>query len=279
MINISSVPHRSPFRYPGGKTWFVPYFRTWVKSQKKRPTTLIEPFTGGGIISLTAASESLADEIIMVEVDPQVAAVWKTIISGDIQSLINRILKFDMSMETAQEVLDSTPTDIQDIAFQTIIKNRTSHGGILATGAGLMKRGENGRGILSRWYPETIAKRLRDIVAYKNKIKFIQQDAFTVIADYSKRKDVIFFIDPPYSVKGSKSAGSRLYTHWQIDHDKLFSDLTNVEGDFILTYDNSPGVVALATKYGFCYKPVSMRNTRNVEMTELVIGKNLDWLK
>ena len=25
VINVSAVPHRSPFRYPGGKTWLVPY--------------------------------------------------------------------------------------------------------------------------------------------------------------------------------------------------------------------------------------------------------------
>ena len=24
-VNVASVPHRSPFRYPGGKTWLVPY--------------------------------------------------------------------------------------------------------------------------------------------------------------------------------------------------------------------------------------------------------------
>ena len=27
VINVASVPHRSPFRYPGGKTWLVPHVR------------------------------------------------------------------------------------------------------------------------------------------------------------------------------------------------------------------------------------------------------------
>jgi len=30
----SSVPQRSPFRYPGGKTWLVPYIRDWFRSKK-----------------------------------------------------------------------------------------------------------------------------------------------------------------------------------------------------------------------------------------------------
>ncbi len=24
VVNVATVPHRSPFRYPGGKTWLVP---------------------------------------------------------------------------------------------------------------------------------------------------------------------------------------------------------------------------------------------------------------
>jgi len=29
-INVASVPTLSPFRYPGGKTWFIPYVRKWL---------------------------------------------------------------------------------------------------------------------------------------------------------------------------------------------------------------------------------------------------------
>src|ERR1700677_2717012 len=47
-VNVASVPQRSPFRYPGGKTWLVPYIRDWLRSKKTRPARLIEPFAGGG---------------------------------------------------------------------------------------------------------------------------------------------------------------------------------------------------------------------------------------
>src|SRR5437667_3530211 len=68
----------SPFRYPGGKTWLVPHIRQWLASLPKRPSEFIEPFAGGGIVSLTVAIERLADTVIMVELDDQVAAVWQT---------------------------------------------------------------------------------------------------------------------------------------------------------------------------------------------------------
>lgn len=57
-VNVASVPQRSPFRYPGGKTWFVPTFRRWMQSLDYKPELLIEPFGGGGIISLTALFEN-----------------------------------------------------------------------------------------------------------------------------------------------------------------------------------------------------------------------------
>ena len=42
-VNVASVPQRSPFRYPGGKTWFVPVFRDWIESFDVKPQILVEP--------------------------------------------------------------------------------------------------------------------------------------------------------------------------------------------------------------------------------------------
>ncbi len=75
IVNVASVPQRSPFRYPGGKTWLVPHIRQWLASRKSPPNDFIEPFAGGGIVSLTVAAENLADHVTMVELDEQVAAV------------------------------------------------------------------------------------------------------------------------------------------------------------------------------------------------------------
>src|SRR3989344_8405825 len=71
IVNVASVPQRSPFRYPGGKTWLVPTFRKWIKCFNPKDVLLIEPFAGGGIVSLTAAFENLAKKIIMVELDEE----------------------------------------------------------------------------------------------------------------------------------------------------------------------------------------------------------------
>src|SRR5947208_13379421 len=83
IVNVASVPQRSPFRYPGGKTWFVPYLRSWLASLPRKPSVFVEPFAGGGIASLTAVMEGLADRAIMAELDSGVASVWKVVLSDD----------------------------------------------------------------------------------------------------------------------------------------------------------------------------------------------------
>ena len=86
-INVASVPMRSPFRYAGGKTWFIPYIRKWLKPYEGE-VDFIEPFAGGGIVSLTVAFENLAHAILMVEKDEAVASVWQTILGREYEWLV-----------------------------------------------------------------------------------------------------------------------------------------------------------------------------------------------
>ncbi len=277
-VNVASVPQRSPFRYPGGKTWFVPRLREWLLSQPEKPLQLIEPFAGGGIISLTSIFENLVESAFLVELDKEIAAVWETIMIGQSDWLASRILSFEMNKSNAIAVLSTNRRSIREIAFQTIIKNRTFHGGIMAAGSGFLKNGEAGKGISSRWYPSTLAKRIKNIALIKERISFECRNAFEVLQSNSDNKRIVYFIDPPYTA-GGKRAGKRLYTHHELDHDRLFSICSELKGDFIMTYDNTNEVKHLALKYDFQAKPISMKNTHHAEMTELVIGRNLDWME
>lgn len=277
-VNVASVPQRSPFRYPGGKTWFVPLFRRWMQSFAAPPRVLVEPFAGGGIISLTAAFERLADRVVLVELDHQIAAVWETILEGDAEWLARRIVSFDLSVGNAKAELARKPSSRRELAFQTILKNRTAHGGILADGAGVIKHGENGKGIHSRWYPQTIAKRITNIGLVADRIRFDHGDAFAALSKFKENDQAVFFIDPPYTA-GGKRAGSRLYTHSEVDHASLFSMCEHLRGNFLLTYDNSDEVRTLALHHGFEARPIAMKNTHHAEMTELLIGRDLGWME
>lgn len=282
IVNVASVPQRSPFRYPGGKTWLMPRLRQWLSSQPSKPREFIEPFAGGGIASLTAAFESRAAWVTMAERDEQVAAVWRVILQqpGGGQWLADRIMNFDLTPENVREVLCQPAPSLREIAFRTILKNRINHGGILAPGVGVLKHGENGKGIKSRWYPETLSKRILDIVSQRDCIQFIEGDGMQVLRENANQADVVFFIDPPYTAAGKgKRAGTRLYAYNELDHEKLFSIASTLKGDFLMTYDNAEGVLEFAAKFGFETQAVAMKNTHHAEMSELLVSRDLSWVK
>jgi DNA adenine methylase len=231
-------------------------------------------------VGLTVAFEELAKHVVLVELDKQVAAVWQTIIEGEAEWLAERILSFDVTLQNVQNVLLLEAMNTREEAFRTILKNRTYHGGILAPGSGLIKNGENGKGLKSRWYPETLARRIRAIARIRDRFTFICGDGISVMQDYAHHNQVAFFIDPPYTAGGAngKRAGKRLYTHHEVDHELLFSTTERADGDILLTYDDSPDVRTLAEHHSFEIKSVAMKNTHHARMTELLISRNLDWL-
>jgi len=278
IVNVASIPMRSPFRYPGGKTWLIPWIRTWLKKFDNKPKYFIEPFLGGGIVSLTVAFENLAEQVIMMEIDPDVAAVWETMLGKDNDWLRDRILSFDLTAENAREVLLADATTTKELAFKTILKNRINHGGILAEGSGFINKGENGRGIRSRWYPSTLCKRIQDIKLIKDILVFKQGDGLSYLNEIAPKENTAIFIDPPYTVSGKKP-GSRLYKHNELDHDLLFEILARTRCAFLMTYDNDIEVSALAKRHKFDTELVLMKGTHNREIYELLISRNLDWCR
>lgn len=271
IINVASVPQRSPFRFPGGKTWLIPVVRNWLK-QDRMATHLIEPFAGGGIVSLTAAFENLAQHITMIEIDEEIAAVWYVILNGKNKWFADKIYNFNLTYKNIETELEKPKKQIEDIAFCTILKNRISHGGIIAKGAGLIKNGENGKGIHSRWYPKTLQKRILEISYIKDKICFYKKDGLKIIKQHKKNPDNYFFIDPPYT-----NAGRRLYTYYDMDHEKLFSLVADIKGKFMLTYDDCEKIRKLADKYHLKYRTIFMKTTHHLKKKELVISDNFNW--
>lgn len=276
IVNVASVRQLSPFRYAGGKTWLVPEIRRWL-SQNPRPSKFIELFAGGGIVGLTAAAEYLVDHVILVELDPDVAAVWKTIFHGDAEWLASRILEFDLTLEKVTETITQKPQSTAEHAFQTILRNRTLYGGILAAGSGLPKYGENGKGIASRWYPATLANRIRNLILLRGRVTFVEGDGLAYLQETLNLPYVAYYIDPPYTAPG-KRAGRRLYTYSEIDHEQLFDFCKEMSGNFLMSYDDADAVIAMAEKRGFHITKVPMKGTHHIERFELLIAPTLESL-
>lgn len=272
-VNVASVPQRSPFRYPGGKTWLIPWARMWLSGLGYTPDELIEPFAGGGGIGLTAAFERLAKKSHLVELDSEIAAVWRVMVGGAGPQLASMIRKFPFSPESVQRVLQMTPLNELELAFHTILKNRVSRGGILAPGAGFVKTGEAGRGMASRWYPETISRRIENIDRERNRLIFTEGDGLKILEERAFDPRAAFFIDPPYPF-----AGKRLYKCYSLDHEKLFDIMDSLTSPFLATYEHSSFVEDLAIKHSFETRLVPMKSSHHERKFELLISRSFSWL-
>lgn len=270
-VNVATVPQRSPLRYPGGKTWLVPHIRAWLGAIDS-PQLLVEPFAGGGIASLTAVMENLVKRCLMVELDADVAAFWQAALHHS-EELVARIRNFNPTRGNVERLDRYRPDSIVERGFRTLALNRTRRGGILANGASLTRAGENGKGIASRWYPDTINQRLAAIAEYAARIDFREGDGIAALESMlasGQLSQAAVFADPPYTA-GGKRAGRRLYNHNCVNHARLFAILADSGADFLMTYDESPEILELITKHHFQAVRVLMKNTHHARILELVI--------
>jgi DNA adenine methylase len=264
VVNVSQVPNYSPLRYPGGKTWMIPRLRAWLAS-RSRPAVFLEPFAGGASLGCTVLMEDLADQVVLVELDLRVATFWQVLFGDQGLELADRMLSTDLLTELVP-ILAGDPTEPLELAWRTLVHNRVSHGGVLAPGGGVMKTGEQGRGVLSRWYPKTLHDRIVALHQKRDRVTVIHGDGLATMARYLGREDVSAFIDPPYTA-GGKGAGKRLYLHHQLDHPELFR-LTAGLRDAVMTYGPSQEVQNLAQQYGLEALPIAMKSGRDNRKTD-----------
>lgn len=256
---------KSPLRYPGGKTWLVPIFRAWLDTVPK-PTILVEPFAGGASVSLACLREDWVNRCLWLEMDSDVSAFWKAALYPAAACLLaERIVSYELGTALPDS---SNPVER---AFQVLLRNRTQFGGILAPGAGCLKRGEKDHGPFSRWYPQTLARRVKAIREVSPRVSFMQNDALRWLDQPAHRFSPgwTLFVDPPYPV-----IGKRLYPHWDVDHARLFALCAAFPGPCLMTYAPAAEIEALAHKHRMHIRPVSMLGNALRKRQEWCITKN-----
>ncbi len=205
----------------------------------------------------------------MAELDHDVAAFWHASLNHGVK-LCDRVATFEATRESVDRLSRSCPRDVVEHGFRTLVLNRTRRGGILAQGASLNRMGENGKGVASRWYPDTLTRRLQEIANYADRIGFCETDGNKLLDLLPSGGDAVVFVDPPYTA-GRKRAGKRLYACHEMDHDGLFQRLADSGMDFLMTYNRAQEIEALIRKHGFHAVQVMMKNAHHARIPELVI--------
>ena len=264
-----AVPHRSPLRWPGGKSWLTPHVRHWLSA---RPAaTLIEPFAGGASVSLTAVMEGHVRGAVLVDLDGDLAAFWEVVLEHP-ERLVDRIATFAPTLDAVEGVCRAAPRTRLDRAWRTLVLNRTRHGGIVASGAGTIRNGDGGRGVASRWYPETLIARIRDVARHSGRIVFHHGDALALLPGLAAdaASPVAVFCDPPYGPKDGRRR--RLYAHCDVAYPDLFGLLDRMGARFLMTLDASVEVERLVESHGFDAVTVAPRDTRNAVRREVLVS-------
>ena len=262
MTSASIAPSTlSPFRYPGGKSGLRPKVINWIQNLGYRVEHFVEPFAGGSSVGLAVA-----------ELDTDVAAVWNVILNGQGNAFAAKIRNFRLTKASARKTLDANVRSPLSRAFRCLLQNRISRGGVMAPGAGVLKYGEAGRGIRSRWYPETLADRIEAIHAIRHKLTFVEGDGLEILRKFSSTPQTAAFVDPPYVVAG-RGAGLRLYRHHEVDYEELFEAIQIFRGPMIITYHRSEIVAREAKAAGIKCCTVNMHTAHDVAKRQLILYK------
>lgn len=224
----------SPLRYPGGKTKLLPYIASIIPKGTKR---VVEPYCGGGSISLALLLSGMVQQIRLNDVQPGVSEMFKTIIT-DPEYIIRRLYDTKPDAEIYEqyrnEILQSSDgLDQKELGFRFLYCNRIAYSGIILGNAMTDPK--------SRYNPRTLAKRIAAIWEKRDCIEVTSDDALKVIEEeYWTGEQTLLFVDPPYRQKGPQLY-PKAYT--DEDHDNLCALVENlyreVSGaNIIMTYDN-----------------------------------------
>jgi DNA adenine methylase len=232
----------SPLRYPGGKAKLAPFLAGAIRG---RPIEVVcEPFAGGAGASLRLLLDEYVQAIVLNDIEPGIAAFWRAVFASpsELAELIERAeTSIDEWHRQHEIAFAKAAGDDISLGFATFYLNRTNRSGILRGRpiGGLNQTGE--WKIDARFNREELARRVRRLGLYANRVTVLQEDGAEVVRRHLGSETLVY-ADPPYLVRGG-----RLYLNamsWE-DHSGLASVLRGSDAPWIVTYDRDPRVLEL----------------------------------
>jgi DNA adenine methylase len=214
-----------------------------------------------------------AEQVFMAEIDSDVGSVWLVALSDQAEELCTKIKEFNLTRENALATLQIHDLEIVGRAFRCLLRNRIQRAGVMAAGSGLLRSGEDGKGIASRWYPDTLVARIRRIYQLRHRISFFPGDGLEQLAKLADITTAAAFIDPPYFANG-RGAGQRLYTHHDVKAEEVFKAAKKFVGPAMITYHRSVGIRKLAQQAGMKCSEIRVQTAHAKERRELLILKS-----
>jgi DNA adenine methylase len=234
----------SPLRYPGGKGTLAPYVRELLDLNGLAGGEYAEPFAGGAGVALDLLYSGYVSHIHINDLDPLIHAFWHAAIH-ETERFVERIQSVELSVETWLEAREKKRfPDLHDtfeLGFAAFLMNRTNRSGILNGGliGGLAQSGT--WKLDCRFNRDELADRVQRLGFFRSCISLSKQDAaeFLVQKSAALGSRALFYIDPPYYVKGAYLYENH-YSHH--DHVALSKVIAEIRHPWLVTYDNAPQI-------------------------------------
>lgn len=234
----------------------------------------VEPYAGGAAIALDLLFSEYAQKIIINDLDYSIYSFWYSVLYYT-EELCEMIRTIPITMDTwnRQKMIHNNVQDhsILEVGFSTFFLNRTNRSGIIEGGVIGGKEQKGKWKMNARYNKEDLIRRIQRISKYRNRIEIHNVDACELINELRNElpKDTLFYIDPPYYLKG-KELYQHHYGHG--DHIQVRDMLKRIkEQNWILTYDDTPQIHELYS--GFRQTRYSLNYTaqRKRKGTEIMI--------
>lgn len=268
----------SPLRYPGGKTKLYKYTKRLIKNNNLVGCTYAEPFAGGCGLAIQLLHTNLVSKIILNDIDKSIYAFWDTALNSN-EALIKKIETTNITIEEwhkQKEIQNNKATEsLFDLGFSTLFLNRTNFSGIIKAGpiGGYKQNGSYK--IDCRFNKKTTIKKLKLIYKYRDNIQFFNEDAIDFFNTLNElnQDNLFIFLDPPYFEKGPG-----LYTNFYTegDHIELANHVTNLNHNWIVTYDNVDKIKEIYEEYDLNYNEYDLRYSaqKKYKGTEIMFYSN-----
>lgn len=224
--------HRSPLRYPGGKSRAVNKIAALVPPFEE----FREPFVGGGSVFIHLKQKFPTKNFWINDKYTELSTFWQ-ILQSDSEKLIEQIWKWKREFSDGKKLFYFLREN--NLAFNEIEKaaaffifNRITFSGTTEAGGFSIQAYE-------KRFTDSSIERLAEIPEILRNTKITNLDYKSVIE--AKGEKVFLFLDPPYfSAASSALYGKNGTLHKSFDHERLAAELKNCRHKWLLTYDDSP---------------------------------------
>lgn len=229
----------SPLRYPGGKSSMAGLLGQIRKLNGLGGHAIAEPFAGGAGASLTLLYLEETSEIYINDVDPAIHDFWWSVINRN-EAFVSMLeeVSVDMAEWRRQRAVYRQQHQVSRLrrGFATFYLNRCNRSGIIMNGGPIGGIEQAGKWRLgARFNKAELRRRCQKVSEYGDRIHVSCKDGIDFIESIGS-ESILFFIDPPYFVKGKTLYLNALGEEY---HAALATRLESMrDSAWLLTYDD-----------------------------------------